>query len=72
MYVCICHAVNEKQIRRAVEHGVRDYSTLSAELGVGTACGRCRDCACEVLAEALEADRDEDVGTATSLVSFAL
>ncbi len=51
MYVCICHAVTDKQIRRAVDNGVRTYGELRTQLGVGGCCGRCKSCACQVLDE---------------------
>lgn len=67
MYVCICQAVTEKQVRRAVERGVRDYAGLRDNLGVGAVCGRCKDCACQTLEETLAA-REQDDEAASSLI----
>lgn len=54
MYVCICRAVTDHQIREAVREGeccsMRD---LQRCLGVGTQCGRCARDARELLLETL-------------------
>ena len=52
MIVCICNAVNDRAIRRAVADGVETFDELQFELGVGTCCGKCVATACEVLCEA--------------------
>jgi bacterioferritin-associated ferredoxin len=52
MYVCICAAVTERQVRDAVRDGVRTLDHLQATLGVGAGCGCCREFAREVLAQA--------------------
>jgi len=51
MYVCICNAITEKQIRQAAESGVRDLWGLQAELGVASNCGSCKETASEILRE---------------------
>jgi bacterioferritin-associated ferredoxin len=56
MYVCVCNAVTDGEIRSAVQLGVRSLADLSATLGVATCCGRCADCARTVLVESLAAD----------------
>lgn len=55
MYVCICNAVTDREIRGAVKLGARSLADLQDTLGVATCCGRCTDCACSVLAESLAA-----------------
>jgi bacterioferritin-associated ferredoxin len=57
MYVCLCNAVTERQVRECAEGGACSLDDLAASLGVGAGCGRCRDCAAQVLAEA----RSEDI-----------
>lgn len=42
MYVCLCHAVKEAEIRAAAERGCGDLKALGKTLGVGTRCGICR------------------------------
>ena len=51
MYVCICNAVTDKQIRRAAARGVDSLYELRESLGVATGCGSCGDVAAEILAE---------------------
>lgn len=41
MYVCVCNAVRDSQIRDALARGCNDLDALSAELGVGNGCGTC-------------------------------
>lgn len=52
MYICVCHAVTDRQIRQAVESGARNLKDLRRELGVARDCGRCASCAHECLKEA--------------------
>ncbi len=52
MIVCICKAVNDRAIRRAVADGHDTFDDLQFELGVGTCCGKCVEAACEVLFDA--------------------
>ena len=51
MYVCICNAITDKQIRKAARAGATDLWALQAELGVATGCGSCKEAASEILAE---------------------
>ena len=51
MYVCICNAITDKQIRAAAESGTTDLWGLQARLGVATGCGSCKEMASEILAE---------------------
>jgi bacterioferritin-associated ferredoxin len=55
MYVCVCNAVTDREIRDAAKLGARTLEDLSATLGVATCCRSCADCARDVLAEALDA-----------------
>jgi len=51
MYVCICNAITDKQIRAAADSGAGDLWALQRELGVASGCGSCRESASEILAE---------------------
>jgi len=51
MYVCVCNAITDSQIREAAEAGVDDFWGLQAALGVATNCGACRETAVEILSE---------------------
>ena len=41
MYVCVCNAITESQVLRAVEEGVRNLRGLQARPGGALASGRC-------------------------------
>jgi bacterioferritin-associated ferredoxin len=49
LYICICNAVTEKAVRECARNGACSLEQLSLELGVGAGCGRCRECASELL-----------------------
>jgi bacterioferritin-associated ferredoxin len=51
MYVCICNAVTERQVRECARAGTCSLEDLALQLGVGAGCGRCRECAAELLNE---------------------
>ncbi|RUO79764.1 (2Fe-2S)-binding protein [Idiomarina tyrosinivorans] len=54
MYVCLCKGVTDKTIRKAVaEDGVTSIRELRQQYGVASQCGCCKQCAKQVLAEAL-------------------
>lgn len=53
MYVCICHAVTEKDIHKAVKQGICSMKMLSEAMAVSSQCGSCNAYACQVLQEAL-------------------
>jgi len=52
MYVCICAAVSDREIKQAVREGACSLDQLAVCLGVGTGCGCCREMAQEILIEA--------------------
>ena len=52
MYVCVCQAVTDRQIREAAQGGARTLKDLRRELCVTRDCGRCATCAHECLREA--------------------
>ena len=54
MYVCVCNAVTERDIGQAVSRGCDSLLDLREELGVGTCCGRCNECARKVLHQSLQ------------------
>ena len=51
MYICLCNAITEGQVRKCAQDGTCSLEELASTLGIGTTCGRCRDCAQQVLAE---------------------
>ena len=52
MYVCVCKAVTDKQIRRAAARGVDNLYELREALGVASGCGSCADAAESILDDA--------------------
>jgi bacterioferritin-associated ferredoxin len=55
MYICLCNAITESQIRNAAEGGTTDLWRLQTELGVASGCGTCREAASSILREYREA-----------------
>lgn len=55
MYVCVCRAVSDRRIRRAVGEGATTLRDLTRELAVGTCCGKCVPQARLILEEELSA-----------------
>jgi bacterioferritin-associated ferredoxin len=51
MYVCLCNAVTDRQIREAVDEGAQSMRALRQQLGVASCCGRCAPYAKQVLEE---------------------
>jgi len=51
MYICICNAVTEREIRETARLGARSLRDLREELGVAGKCGRCKAAAAEILRE---------------------
>jgi bacterioferritin-associated ferredoxin len=52
MYVCICKAVTERQIKTAVQEGHGTFEKIQQQLDVATCCGKCESHAKEVILEA--------------------
>jgi bacterioferritin-associated ferredoxin len=49
MYVCICRAVTEGEIKAALDEGIRTMRELRQGLGVASECGKCGRCALRLL-----------------------
>jgi bacterioferritin-associated ferredoxin len=49
MFICICHAITERQVQTAVAEGASSMSDLQSQLGVATGCGCCAETAGEYL-----------------------
>jgi len=61
MIVCVCRRVTDHQIRQAAADGAVSLECLQFELGVATQCGRCADCASNVLCDARAAKAESMV-----------
>jgi bacterioferritin-associated ferredoxin len=51
MYICLCNAITETDIRSCADQGACTLRDLEHCLGVGSGCGRCKAAAKEVLLE---------------------
>jgi bacterioferritin-associated ferredoxin len=54
MYICMCNAVTDSDIRRAVAEGVHQFADLQARTGCSDCCGCCEDEARATLNKAVE------------------
>jgi bacterioferritin-associated ferredoxin len=52
MYVCLCHGVSDKKIRKlALEEGITDIRGIKKCTALGSQCGKCVKMAKEILNE---------------------
>ena len=49
MYICICNAVTERQVRECAGRGCHSLDQLAFETGLGVGCGRCKEFAADLL-----------------------
>lgn len=56
MYICVCKAVSDQDIRRAVAQGVDSFEDLQACTGCTTCCGCCEQEARECFEVNLESE----------------
>ncbi|MGF6147628.1 bacterioferritin-associated ferredoxin [Kingella potus] len=52
MFVCICNAITDHQIKETVAAGASTLADLQSQLGVATCCGCCTDLASSFLTSA--------------------
>ena len=53
MYICLCKAVTDSQIREAVANGATAFGQVRKELGLASQCGKCGILTREILREAV-------------------
>lgn len=41
MYVCLCRAVTDRAIQKAIDQGATSYRDIRDQLDAGTCCGKC-------------------------------
>lgn len=41
MYICICNAVTDSDIKKALDEGANSVADLNKSLSVGNCCGKC-------------------------------
>jgi bacterioferritin-associated ferredoxin len=49
MYVCICNAISDRQIREIVNRGAASLDEVQIHLPVARCCGSCADTAREII-----------------------
>jgi bacterioferritin-associated ferredoxin len=49
MYVCVCRAISDRQIREVVDRGAKSLCEVQAYLPVANCCGSCEDTAREII-----------------------
>ncbi|WP_341502242.1 bacterioferritin-associated ferredoxin [Gallaecimonas sp. GXIMD4217] len=59
MYVCLCHGVTDKAIRKAAAAGCSSLAQLRSELKVASQCGKCARQARQVLDQSEQATRQQ-------------
>jgi len=55
MYVCVCRAITEAQVRQAIAAGADSLAELRTRLGLGVDCGQC----CEYARRYFDAAKSE-------------
>ena len=53
MYVCICKAISDNDIKAAILDGAEDVDAIAEQLGAGTGCGTCREFTQELIDQTL-------------------
>jgi len=72
MIVCLCHRISDRDIRRAVTDGVRDFDALQDDTCIARNCGCCEQTAREIFEEACAAaPRPACIGSVVRLVREA-
>ena len=71
MYICICQAVTDGAIRKAVEAGASSFRDLSVETGCGRQCGSCVRQARDIMDQALADNGAPPARTRLQVISAA-
>ena len=54
MYVCLCKAVTDRQIRESIAGGACTFADVRRQLGVATQCGKCGQLAKSIVETAVK------------------
>jgi len=49
LFICVCNAVTDKDIKKACTEGARTIGCLKQRLNVATCCGQCHQAAVQLL-----------------------
>jgi len=58
MYVCVCRAVTDKEVKAAIEAGADTVAAVTTACCAGDDCGACHDAIRDLIEERYEAARD--------------
>lgn len=61
MYICVCNAVTEQDIRDEMDNGAKSLKKIQKNLCVGANCGRCLDNAKQCIQEHKEMNMELDI-----------
>jgi len=54
MYICICNAVTDKDIKSAIKNGAKSVKDLNEQLSVGSNCGTCVSSAQSIIDDSIQ------------------
>lgn len=54
MYICVCRAVTDTQIRECVSRGACSLREVQQYLGVASQCGKCAPCAQQLIGAVID------------------
>ncbi|MGE0435242.1 MAG: bacterioferritin-associated ferredoxin [Planctomycetota bacterium] len=65
MYVCLCHAVTDRQLRELVQSGADTADKVGNACGAGTNCGCCR----QMIEDMIDKHRPEPINVSAAAAS---
>ncbi len=66
MFVCLCNAISDTDLRQAARNGAKDVDSAYRCFGAEIKCGRCRETADQILSESahdLKIDQSPEIVT---------
>ena len=61
MYICACNGINQRQVRVAVEAGVKRWDEVHRYYGYSPCCGMCKDEIAQTILEGKEQSDTSEV-----------
>jgi bacterioferritin-associated ferredoxin len=66
MYVCVCNAISDRDVRTQAEAKYCTVSMIYRSLGTKPKCGKCVPLVCQLLRQVVEAAQTEPIATAAA------
>ena len=60
MYICLCKAITDTQIREAVANGATRFGQVRQELGLASQCGKCGLLAREIFDQSMQREPGDE------------